>query len=331
MQAPLTLLAAALVLTTAIALAAERLWWADLLVHFRVQYVAVAVLLLGLSWWCGRRDWLLAAVLTLSLNAAPVLRAVAAAVPVATAQAAPLAGERVRIASFNLLWRNTDHDAAISWARATQADLLVFVEVDARWERALARLRDQYPHAHVERRAGHSGTLVLSRWPLGALQVLEAGTPGTPELALVVARPGAPLQLIAVHATWPMGRAASAARARDLAAVADAARRATSPVVAIGDFNISPWSPHFTALLARAGLRDAASGFGWQPTWPRFLPPLGLQIDHALVSPDVVVNSFARASVEGSDHRPIIVDLQLPSRGGSVVGYRAPGAGGGRG
>lgn len=331
MQAPLTLLAVALVLASVVALAAERVWWADLLVHFRVQYVAVASLLLGLSWWFGRRDWLLAAVLALLLNAVPVLRAMPAPAPIASASAATPAGERVRIASFNLFWRNTDHDAAIAWARATQADVLVFVEVDARWERALDRLRDQYPHAHGERRAGHTGTLVLSRWPLGALQVLDTGTPGTPEVALAVERPAGPLRLIAVHASWPMGRAASAARARDFAAVADAAREAASPVVAIGDFNITPWSPHFGALLARAGLRDAASGFGWQPTWPRFLPPLGLQIDHALVSPDVIVNSFARANVEGSDHRPIVVDLQLRSRGGSVVGHRAPGAGGDRG
>lgn len=325
MQALVSAGALALALVSVVVLAAERLWWADLLVHFRPHYCAFAVLLLGLGAWLRRRDWLVGAVLVLALNVMPLARDMGAPLPIATAHAASETGPGLRIAASNLLWRNREHDAAIDWARGTQADLLVFVEVDAHWEQALGALRDTYPHARTARRAGHSGTLVLSRWPLGELTPLDAGTRGTPEIALDVATPGGGLRLIAVHATWPLGAALSAARAREFAAIAAAARSATLPVVVIGDFNATPLSPHFTALVDGGRLRDAATGFGWQPTWPSFLPLLGLRIDHALVSPGIRVNSFARGRVEGSDHRPIIVDLRLPPRGGSTVRHRKPG------
>jgi endonuclease/exonuclease/phosphatase (EEP) superfamily protein YafD len=335
MQALVTAGAFALALVSLLALAAERIWWADLLVHFRLQYLAIAVLLLGLAVWRRRRAWLAAALLALALNAVPVARQFGVAPPVVAARAAAAtavnAQPPLRIAASNLLWRNRAHAGAIAWARQTQADLLVFVEVDARWEQSLGQLRDAYPFARTLRRAGHSGTLLLSRWPIDAAATLDAGTPGTPELAVDVTTPGGSLRLIAVHATWPLGGAVSAARAREFATIAAAARGTTLPVVVIGDFNVTPWSPHFAALLERGRLRDAAAGFGWQPTWPSFLPPLGLRIDHALLSPGIVVNSFARGRVEGSDHRPIIVDLRLPPQGVSAVQRREPGDTGGRG
>jgi endonuclease/exonuclease/phosphatase (EEP) superfamily protein YafD len=320
MQVLATLLAVALPLASLLAYAAARFWWADLLVHFRLHYLLLALLLLALALWQRRRGWQFAAVLTLLLNAPAALQG-GTAVLLRPAQAQPVAataGQPVRIAALNLLWRNTRHAAALDWARGTDADILVFVEVDSRWQRALQALRQQYPHARALQRAGHSGTLLLSRWPLQAATPLDAGTPGTPELVVDVATPGGALRVIAVHATWPLGPAVSAARAREFALIADTASATTLPLVAIGDFNVTPASPHFTVLLERGRLRDAAAGRGGQPTWPSLLPWLGLRIDHALVSPQVAVNSYARGRVEGSDHRPIVVDLQVPLRGGSV-------------
>jgi endonuclease/exonuclease/phosphatase (EEP) superfamily protein YafD len=312
MQVLATSLAVALPLASLLAYAAAKFWWADLLVHFRPHYLLLALLLLALALWQRRRGWQSAAVLTLLLNAPATLQGGTAAL-LRPAQAQP-----VRIAALNLLWRNTRHAEALAWARGTDADILVFVEVDPRWQQALQALRPQYPHERALQRAGHSGTLLLSRWPLTAATPLDAGTPGTPELMADVATPGGVLRVIAVHATWPLGPAVSAARAREFALIADTASATTLPLVAIGDFNVTPASPHFTTLLERGRLSDAAAGRGWQPTWPSLLPWLGLRIDHALVSPQVAVNSYARGRVEGSDHRPIVVDLQVRLQGGSV-------------
>jgi endonuclease/exonuclease/phosphatase (EEP) superfamily protein YafD len=320
MQVLASLLAIVLPLASLLAYLAARFWWADLLVHFRPHYLVLALLLLALALWQRRRGWQFAALLTLLLNAPATLQGGTAALlrPALAQPVAATVGQPVRIAALNLLWRNTQHAEALAWARGTDADILVFFEVDSHWQQALQALRQQYPHERALQRVGHGGTLLLSRWPLTAAIPLDAGTPGTPQLVVDVATPGGALRVIAVHATWPLGPAVSAARAREFALIADTARTTTLPLVAIGDFNVTPASPHFISLLERGRLSDAAAGRGWQPTWPSLLPWLGLRIDHALVSPQVAVNSYARHRVEGSDHRAIVVDLQVPLQGGSV-------------
>ncbi len=316
-DAATSLAAVGLVAFSLLALAARWAWWADLLVHFRVQYLACALLLGGLAFWRARRDWLAGAAIALLLNAPPVLRLwfappadrVAVTAPQGAAGAAL---PRLRLGSANLLWHNRMHASAIDWARGTNADVLVFVEVDEPWYEALQALRSQYAYEYADLRFVHGGTLVLSRWPLQHVERLRAESGGAPNVVIDVAMPRHPWRLIAVHASWPLGAAVSRERAADFAAIAAAARAASLPVVVAGDFNVSPWSPHFEALLRAGTLRDAAAGRGWQPSWPTFLPPFGIQIDHALVSPSVQVNSFGRGRIQGSDHRPILVDLVLP-------------------
>jgi endonuclease/exonuclease/phosphatase (EEP) superfamily protein YafD len=119
------------------------------------------------------------------------------------------------------------------------------------------------------------------------------------------------LQLLSVHTSWPLGPANSALRDRQLALIGEFARSHTGLLVVLGDLNVSPFSPHFQALLSDSNLKSAAQGFGWQPTWPTFLPPAGIQIDHALTGAGVFVTSFRRGSPVGSDHLPIIIDCVL--------------------
>lgn len=310
-DAVVTVAAAGLAALSLVALLAAQAWWADLAVHFRPQYVALGAVLLLAGLWRRRLPWLLAALIALGFNLPPVLHAWTTA-PDSAPSTGAASAQPLRVAAANLLWRNRHHDSAIAWAQASRADVIVFVEVNARWHAALQALRTRYPHEVVRLHATRSSVLVLSRWPLTLVEELASEAGRAPQLVLDVATPGHPWRLIAVHATWPLGSQVSATRAADLAAIARAARESPRPVVAAGDFNVSPWSPHFAALLQAGGLREAAAGRGWQPTWPTFLPPLGIRIDHVLVSAPVAVNSFGRGRIEGSDHRPVVVDLQLP-------------------
>ena len=116
-----------------------------------------------------------------------------------------------------------------------------------------------------------------------------------------------------MHATWPMQPGIARQRQRDLDLLAaEASRRGSLPFVGLGDLNISPFSPHYQRLLDDTGLRNAAAGRGWQPTWPAMFLPVGIQIDHALVSPEIEVTAFHRGPANGSDHMSIIVDVLIP-------------------
>jgi endonuclease/exonuclease/phosphatase (EEP) superfamily protein YafD len=83
--------------------------------------------------------------------------------------------------------------------------------------------------------------------------------------------------------------------------------------VLLGDLNCTPWSPAFDRLLAAARLRDSGRGRGLHPTWFSAVPFVGLPIDHVLVGPGVGVRGRHVGPDIGSDHRPVIADLVLPS------------------
>jgi len=302
------------VLASAVAWLAADWWLADLATHFRLQYLVFAVLAAGAGVLLRRPGWLVVALATILLNAMPVFAWLTAPAPAAApaGRAERTALLPVRVAAANLFWRSEEYAAVRDWARGSDSDLLVFVEVSDRWARELAPLQDRWPYSRLALKAGHSGTLVLSRWPLRAAGVVSTQSRGTPDPIVEVAMPGRPWRLVPVHANWPMGRQASAFRASDLRGLAAVSARSDRPLLAIGDFNLSPLSPHFSALLSDGRLRNAAAGRGWQPTWPVFLPVMGIQIDHALVSSDIAVNSFRVSAIKGSDHRPIIVDLGVP-------------------
>lgn len=330
---------------SALALFAAQAWLADLAVHFRIQYLAIGVLALAVLAIRRSLPLTLAALATVALNAGPVSNVLtaapgttrylsagtlpgAAAIPASRkaagtqAKADSFAGVPLTIASSNVFFLNDDHAAAVAWARRARPDVLLFIEVTAEWRRGLAALEADYPHWHYVTDHGHDGLLLLSRWPLTDVTTgaPAAGSEPCPVIFATLTRDGTPLRLAAIHTAWPMRPRDASQRNQDLAVLAaEAARRGPLPFIGIGDLNISPFSPHFQRMLRDGGLRDAAVGFGWQPTWPAPLPLLGIQIDHALVSPEVEVRRFERGPANGSDHLAIMLDVSIPDNRASLA------------
>jgi endonuclease/exonuclease/phosphatase (EEP) superfamily protein YafD len=293
-------------LASALSFGAPWNWLADLLVNFRVQYMAIGLILaVILALW---RDWRAAAAAALAgLLSLPAAwgHAVPAAQPRVVASDAPW-----RAVSANLLFLNDRRSEVLQWARGTRADVLVFIEAAPEWSPALQALAEDYPHRLPGASVGSHGIEVLSRWPLAPATMLQAADGSRYGLATRVTRPAGEVDLIAVHLTWPVTPAHAARRALQLQHLAIAARQRPQALAVLGDFNTTPFSPVFQDLLRASGLRSAAAGRGWQPTWPAFLPPAGIQIDHVLLGGSLEVQTFHRDTIPGSDHRAVIVELR---------------------
>ena len=304
-------LAAAVVLATCCAALASRWWIGELAVHFPVQYAVAGLLASGALLWARRPGWAVAALAAAAINAA-------IAVPVlwgkqATDQAG-IAPDRVavRAVAINVRYRSRDHAAVIGFIRAERPDFAVFVEMTPAWRRALAALEGEYPHRFATRGRFGRGVVLLSRWPITGARALPLGQNNyEPAVAATLKVGGREVHVIGVHTSTPTTPGLTASRNGQLAQLATYVRSRGVPALVLGDLNVSPFSPHFRTLLEAGGLRSAADGFGWQPTWPTFLPPAGIQIDHALVTTGVTVRRFRRGPRVGSDHRPIVVDLVL--------------------
>ena len=98
-----------------------------------------------------------------------------------------------------------------------------------------------------------------------------------------------------------------------LAAAADCLRDLPGPKICVGDLNITPWSPYYRSFVERTKLVNARNGFGLLPSWPTFLffKCLMLPLDHCLVSDDIRVADARTGEPIGSDHLPLIVEIEL--------------------
>jgi endonuclease/exonuclease/phosphatase (EEP) superfamily protein YafD len=287
--------------------AAARLFWiADLTVHFRLQWVALALagcLILAAT---GHAGWAALALLTVAIQVRQCAAVLKWRAP-AQASTAPAPSAQMRLAAINVWYRNHQFQRVIDFITRERPDFVLLAEVTAAWEEALAPLNASYAHRYTTRGVRGTGLLLLSRWPMQA-EVLPGYSDVEPAVSATVLIKERSLQLLNVHTSWPLGRASSALRDRQLALIGEFARSHPKPLVVLGDLNVSPFSPQFRTLLSDSRLKSAAQGFGWQPTWPTFLPPAGIQIDHALTGAGVFVTSFRRGSPVGSDHLPIVIE-----------------------
>jgi endonuclease/exonuclease/phosphatase (EEP) superfamily protein YafD len=222
---------------------------------------------------------------------------------------------QLRLVSCNVLMSNHTFDPLLSLIQEVQPDIFALVEVDRRWIAALEALRPAYPHSHHLLQGGRFGIALYSRRPWESIDELSMGNHRAPVLRARFRIDGRPLVVYCTHTMSPATRWQAAQRNLELLDLARMIEGERDPVVLAGDLNSTGWSPLFADLLKSARLRDSRQGFGVQASWPAHFMPLGIPIDHCLVSPEIQVLGRRVAQRVGSDHLPIVIDLCLPASG----------------
>jgi len=283
-------------------------WIADLFAHFRVQYVVLLTLALVLAGLA--RTPRIAAVYALAglLNAALL-------VPLWIGRDVEPAAERLRIGYLNVLTSNRSEEAVARWIESSEADLVLAVEIDARWQKRLLA-SSSYDIAFSHPRSDNFGIALLSRRGSAAtvtsagLAALFESVIDVPVIDARVQLGACEVRLLGLHTLPPTGPRYAAARDGQLALAASWARGGASVVV--GDLNTTRWSHPFRSLLRDGALLDSARGFGLHPTWPAFPGPIAafrVPIDQCLHSDSLVTVRREVGSFVGSDHFPLLVDL----------------------
>lgn len=284
-------------------------WVLDLFSHFRVQYLAGGVLLAVVLLWLRRWRWSGVALLCVGMNAVAVL---------------PWYGSRhrgggagteaanLRVVLLNVFTRNEQTQRVLDFLRKEAPDILVIQEVDSVWRRALRELDTEMGHFRVYPQEDNFGIGIWSRLPLKEDEVFGIGPSDVPTIRAKVEVAGTVVEIIATHPLPPIGAMAHAERNSQLATIAGFAREAATPVVVIGDLNVTMWSPSYSTFIRSSGLVDARRGFGILPTWPTTSPFIKIPLDHCLVSPSIGVRAIRTGPHVGSDHLPVIVDLYIP-------------------
>lgn len=203
--------------------------------------------------------------------------------------------------------------ALLGTVRRERPDLVFVQECDRTCAAALKSHlpRADYPYRNEVEGPAAAGSAILSRYPMRPAPGVD-GTPAMPGSVVEIAGRTVGLQL--AHPLPPVPAATDAwRRGLDLLRAYAAGIRGRPTVVA-GDFNAGRDHAAFRRILEAGRLDDSATlaGAARTPSWPAALRrPLGTQIDHVLVSKDFSVGEARFLDLPDTDHRSLLVELEL--------------------
>jgi endonuclease/exonuclease/phosphatase (EEP) superfamily protein YafD len=281
----------------------------DLFSHFRLQYVVAAL------------AFCIAALAVRACRTAALLALVALVHGWSIehlwlggrTEVAP-SGVAIRVASANVRNGNRTPEKVLDFIRASDADVVVLVDArDTQWRKILAQIGTLYPYRAPEGWRDGGRVVLFSRYRILQDEVVHPPAGRRPYLVTEMAMAGRRFSVVGVHPSSPSPHDPSESRRRNrqLSHIASSVQASDRPVIVAGDFNTSPWSPHFSDLLCATGLRNAAEGYGYIATWPSCCSPAQIPLDHVLLKGPLAVTSMRRGPSIGSDHYPIIADLRL--------------------
>jgi endonuclease/exonuclease/phosphatase (EEP) superfamily protein YafD len=285
------------------------LWWLDVLANFRAQFV-VGLLVFSLSLLLTRfRRTGIAVFAVAVVNLIPVLPLYVGS-PGESEPSAP----SIRVMSFNLLSDNERFGEVIDYIRSIDPDLVLLHEASRPWEVAVEAAGLGYEVIRPRSDNLIFGTLVLVRGV--EIEAVSFGfAAAQPRAVQLSYRPtGWPeaIDVLSTHPLAPTERVRADLRDAQLQFAADWASGLDTPRFVVGDFNATPWSSPFRGLMDDAGLRNSQIGFGLQPSFPTTSNViLRVPIDHLVHSDHFVVRDRRLGPDLGSDHFPLIVDIEL--------------------
>ncbi len=285
-----------------------KCWWIfELTTHFR-PHLAVVAGIFAVLWAIKRRwRWTMFTGATAAINIGLVLALFWPPKQTATGQ-----GTHLRLVSVNLHASNTHTELALEFLKRMDADVVLLMEVNERWMKALTPLRDRYPEVIAELREDDFGIALLSRVAATNSQVIYPGEAEVPSISTTLLVGGQAVRLLGTHPLPPGSAEYANGRNQQLREIAALARKANEPMIVLGDLNVTPWSPFFTELLRAGGLQNTSQGRGLFASWPADLPLGRIPIDHCLITPNLKVRDKQTGPQIGSDHLPLIVELEVP-------------------
>ncbi len=296
-------------------------WPLELLTHFRIQYLILSLIVstvLVILWrtrHLKRKGLVLAALLLVGLNGIEVI-------PWYLPHSQQVIGKAatpIRILSFNINVQNERDNEVIKVVRDNHPDVALFLEVDRdAVENLKTGLKDTLPYSF---RSPGGGLALLSRFPIQDSRGDNFKGKGGHNLIVTLEIDRQLIQLIGTHPLVPVKRKTFHSRNRQLAALSDYILGLNQPLILVGDFNLTPWSPYYRRFINKTKLHNTRLGFGILPSWPRpathvhfaswLIPLMNIPIDHCLVSKHFGVARIYTGANANSDHASLIADLVL--------------------
>ncbi|MDN5512089.1 endonuclease/exonuclease/phosphatase family protein [Acinetobacter sp.] len=221
--------------------------------------------------------------------------------------------KQISLIISNVLTPNNQYQLLIEQIQKHQPDLLLTLESDRVWQKALFIIEKDYPFRVAVPLDNLYGMHLYSRLELKDTEVKFILSNEIPSIhTTVILRSGQPVQLYCLHPKPPSPTEAKDSTLRDaeLLIVGDQIKDLDESCIVMGDLNDVAWS-RTTRLFQRiSGLLDPRVGRHFVNTFHADYPLLRWSLDHIFHSTDFALISMKRLPHIGSDHFPVYVVLQ---------------------
>lgn len=212
----------------------------------------------------------------------------------------------------NVYQDNTQYDGFIKLVQNITPDVLLVVETDSRWAKALSVLEEDFPYMVSCPQENTYGMIFYSRLKLKSHTINFLVEQEIPSFEITVELPtGIAITIYTAHAQppSPTENEKSTERDAELMLIAKKVKAKKGPILVMGDLNDVAWS-HTTRLFKRiSGLLDPRIGRGLFNTFHAKIPLLRFPLDHLFSSHHFTLLTMERLPYCNSDHFPICIEL----------------------
>ncbi|MBW4642199.1 MAG: endonuclease/exonuclease/phosphatase family protein [Goleter apudmare HA4340-LM2] len=319
----LILAIATLVILGSLSLASHVAWsWPlELITHFRVQYlvlsliVSIVIVILWKTHHLKNKVVVFAALVLLGMNAIAVLPWYLPH----SQQVAINSAKQIRVLSFNLNVQNKNAEEVINLVQNERPDIALFIEISqGTFDKLKIELKNTLTNGF---RSPGGGLAILTRLPIKDVKGDNFNGKSGHNLIATLALDNKLIKFIGTHPLVPVKPSTFHRRNQQLAALSDYIPSIKEPLILVGDFNLTPWSPYYRRFVNKTNLHNTRLGFGVLPSWPRsashvnlpswLLPLMNIPIDHCFVSQQFGVARTHIGANANSDHASLITDLVL--------------------
>jgi len=221
--------------------------------------------------------------------------------------------KQISLIISNVLTPNNKYHLLIEQIHKYQPDLVLTLESDRNWQKALSVIEKDYPYRVPVPLDNLYGMHLYSRLELKDTEVKFILSDDIPSIhTTVILRSGQPVLLYCLHPKPPSPTEAKDSTLRDaeLLIVGDQIKDLDASCIVMGDLNDVAWS-RTTRLFQRiSGLLDPRVGRHFVNTFHADYPLLRWSLDHVFHSTDFALVRMKRLPHIGSDHFPVYVVLQ---------------------
>lgn len=320
MKILLIVLALAVVIATILPLLRFDQWWIRIFDFPRAQLTITGILLLALYlyFWDTQRlyETIILGLLLLAVGYQVIKMfpyTVLMPKQVMTAESAS-DHPRIKILVANVLMENRASTAFMDMVRKYDPDVILTVETNKWWEKALRPLEADYPHTLKNPLDNTYGILFYSRLDVIDPQIRFIIKDSIPSMHMQMVLPSNErIFMHFVHPDPPNPKYAAETTARDaeLLIVGREAEKRNKPTIVAGDFNDVAWS-YTTGLFQKAsGLLDPRIGRGMYNSYSAKSLIMRWPLDHVFHSDHFKLVRMDVRPAWGSDHFPIFIELSL--------------------